>query len=73
MKTSFDCKVLYSDTDSLLCRIIKIDVYEAKRRKLHILQHFDCSNYPPQHPHFPEVNEYISLPACLFKNFVILS
>ena len=31
MKPNFDCKVLYSDTDSLLYRINTIDVYEDIR------------------------------------------
>ena len=61
MKPNFDCKVLYSDTDSLLCRINTIDVYVDIRQKIHILQHFDFSNYPPQHPLFSQVNEYVVL------------
>ena len=61
MKPNFDCKVLYSDTDSLLYRIKTIDVYEDIRQKIHILQHFDFSNYPPQHPLFSKVNKYVVL------------
>ena len=45
MKPNFDCKVLYSDTDSLLYRINTIDF----------------SNYPPQHPFFSKENEYVVL------------
>ena len=65
MKPNFDCKVLYSDTDSLLYRINTIDFYENIRRNIHILQHFDFSNYPSQHPLFSKVNEYVVLK---FKN-----
>ena len=61
MKPNFDCKVLYPDTDSLLYRINTIDVYEDLRQKIHFLQHFDFSNYPPQHPLFSKVNEYVVL------------
>ena len=35
-KPNFDCKVLYSDTDSLLYRINAVDAYEDIRRKIHI-------------------------------------
>ena len=61
MKLNFDCKVFYSDADSLLYRINTIDIYEYIRQKLHILQHFGFYNYPPQHPLFSKVNEYIFL------------
>ena len=61
MKPHFDCKVLYWDTDSLLYRINTIDVYEDIRRTIHILQHFDFSNYPKQHPLFSKVNVYVVL------------
>ena len=79
MKPNFDCKVLYSDTDSLLYRIKTIDVYEDIRQKIHILQHFDFSNYPPQHPLFSKVNEYVVLKfrdefaSVPIKNFVLSS
>ena len=33
MTLNFDCKVLYSDTESLLYRINSIDVYEDIRQK----------------------------------------
>ena len=61
MKPKFDCKVLYSDTDSLLYRINIIDVYEDIRRKIHILHYFDFCNYPSQYPLFSKVNEYVVL------------
>ena len=61
MKPNFDYKILYPDTDSQLYRINTIDVYEDFRQKIHKLQHFDFSNYPPQHPLFSKVNEYIVL------------
>ena len=61
MKPNFDRKVLYPDTASLLYRFNTIDVYEDIRQKIHILQHFDFSNYPPQHPLFSKVNEYVVL------------
>ena len=59
MKPNFDRKVLYSDTASTLYRIKTIDVYEDIRLKIHILQHFDFSNYPPQQPLFSKVDEYV--------------
>ena len=61
MKPNFDCKVLYSDTDSLLYRINTVDFYEDICQKIHILQHFDISNCPPQHPLLSKVNEYVVL------------
>ena len=61
MKPNFDCKVLYSDTDSLLYRIDTIDVYADIRRKIIIFQHFDFSNYPSQHPLFSKAKEYVVL------------
>ena len=61
MKSNFDCKVVYLDTDLLLYRFNTIDVYEHIRQKIHILQHFDFSNYPPQHPLFSKVNKHIAL------------
>ena len=61
MKPNFDCKDLYSVTDSLLYQINTIDVYKGIRRKIQILKHFDFSIYPPQHPFFSKVNEYIVL------------
>ena len=61
IKPNSDCKVLNSDADSLLNRINTIDVYESIREKIHVLQPFDFSNYPPQHQLFSKVNEYVVL------------
>ena len=61
IKANFDCKDIYSDTDSLLYPINRLDVYEGIRQKNQFLQHFDCSKYPQLHPLLSEVTKYIVL------------
>jgi hypothetical protein len=47
------CKLLYTDTDSLVMHIATDDVYEDFRG---MKEHFDHSNYPPDHPNFDKSN-----------------
>ena len=41
MKPHFDCRLLYSDTDSLLCKIRSDDFYKELAAKPNILPEFD--------------------------------
>ena len=55
MRSSFDCRLLYSDTDSLLYRINCEDLYrELKERN--VLDQFDFSIYPEDHELYSEEN-----------------
>ena len=47
------CKLLYTDTNSLVMHIATDDVYEDFRG---MKEHFDHSNYPPDHPNFDKSN-----------------
>ena len=46
MKPYFSCRLLYSDTDSLLYKNRSYDFYEEIAAKPNILSEFDFSNYP---------------------------
>ncbi len=61
MKQSFNCRLLYSDTDSLLYRIQTEDLYAdlAAKRDLH--DKFDFSNYPRDHTLFNEAHKKVVL------------
>ena len=60
MRSSFDCPLLYSDTDSLLYRINCEDLYrELKESK--VLDQFDFSNYPEDHELYSEENKSVVL------------
>jgi hypothetical protein len=48
-----DCRLLYTDTDSLILHIRTEDVYQDFR---HMRQCFDFSNYPPNHPNYDKFN-----------------
>ena len=50
MRAHFDCRLLYSDTDSLLYKIRSTDFYEELARKpASVVSEFDFSNYPNNH------------------------
>ena len=50
MRAHFDCRLLYSDTDSLLYKIRSTDFYEELARKpASVVSEFDFSNYPNDH------------------------
>ena len=60
MRSSFDCRLLYSDNDSLLCRINCEDLYrELKESNVH--DQFDFSNYPEDQDMNSEENRRIVL------------
>ena len=47
------CKLLYTDTDSLVMHLTTDDVYADFRG---MKEHFDSSNYPADHPNFDKSN-----------------
>ena len=50
MRPNFNCRLLYSDTDSLLYAIKSDNFYtELSQKPQSVLSHFDFSNYPPNH------------------------
>ena len=64
MKPNFDCRLLYSDTDSLLYEIEtekNADFYEILKNKSNIIDEFDFSNYPENHPLFNKQNKFTVL------------
>ena len=46
MKENFGCRLLYSDTDSVLCEIKGKDFYKELETSDELRHHFDFSNYP---------------------------
>jgi len=48
-----NCKLLYTDTDSLVMHINTEDVYADWRG---MKEHFDFSNYPTNHPNYDKSN-----------------
>ena len=55
MRSSFDCRLLYSDTDSLLYRINCEDLYRELEES-NVLDQFDFSNYPEDQKLYSEEN-----------------
>ena len=60
MRSSFDCWLLYSDTDSLLygsnCEDLCRELKESNN-----LDHFDFSNYPGDHELYSQENKRVVL------------
>jgi hypothetical protein len=50
-----DCRLLYTDTDSLVVDVTTEDVY-ADFREEGMKQHFDFSEYPKDHPNYDPTN-----------------
>ena len=49
MKKNFDCRLLYSDTDSLLYEVKGKDFYRTLAENNNLRNHFDLSNYQQTH------------------------
>ena len=65
MKPTFDCQLIYSDTDSLLYEIKHEDLYRELESNTDLKKHFDFSNYPKEHALYDESNKMVTL---LFKD-----
>ena len=51
MRQNFQCRLLYSDRDSLLYRIDSNDLYEdLANQSAEVKNEFDFSSYPEDHP-----------------------
>ena len=50
-----NCRLLYTDTDSLVVDVSTEDVYEDFRQE-DMKQHFDFSEYPKDHPNYDPTN-----------------
>ena len=50
MKPTFNCRLIYSDTDSLLYEIKHDDLYRELEKNTNLKKHFDFSNYPKKTP-----------------------
>ena len=62
MRAHFDCRLLYSDTDSLLYKIRSTDFYEELARKpASVFSEFDFSNYPNDHYLYSTENKRVVL------------
>ena len=62
MRAHFDCRLLYSDTDSLLNKIRSTDFYEELTRKpASVVSEFDFSNYPNDHYLYSTENKRVIL------------
>jgi hypothetical protein len=53
VKYGEDCKLLYTDTDSLIMHIKTPDLYKDFKG---MSGNFDCSNYPTDHPNYDKSN-----------------
>ena len=81
MKPNFECRLLYSDTDSLLYEIEtekKADFYKILKNNSDIIGEFDFSNYPENYPLFNKQNKLTVLkykdefPADTITDFIAL-
>ena len=55
MKQNFDCKLLYSDTDSFVYEVQTEDFFADIESK-QLTQLFDFSNFPRNHPQYDGSN-----------------
>ena len=60
MRSSFDCRLFYSDTGSLLYRINCEHFYRELEESI-FLDQFDFSNYPADHKLYSEKNNRVVL------------
>ena len=61
MKKTFDCSLLYSDTDSLFYEIRGQDFYEKRANDPTLQNHIEFSNYPNDSPLHFDTNKMITL------------
>lgn len=61
MKKTFDCSLLYSDTDSLLYEIRGCDFYKKVASDNVLKANFDFSNYPVDNPLHDNSNKMVTL------------
>ena len=62
VRPNFNCRLLYSDTDSLLYSVQSPDFSKHLSKKPQsVLSHFDCSNYPSNHFLFNASNNKVVL------------
>ena len=50
MKKHFDCTLLYSDTDPFVYEIRSRDFFDELQKKQSVMDQFDFSNFPSEHP-----------------------
>ena len=61
MKPNFDCRLMYSDTDSLLYEIKGKDFYKELETNRDLRQNFDLSNYPLSHNLYNDSQKLVTL------------
>ena len=62
MRAHFDCRLLYSDTDSLLYKIWSTDFYEElAKNPASVVREFDFSNYLNDHYLYSTENKRVVL------------
>ena len=54
MKNHFDCTLLYSDSDSFVYEIRSRDFFVELQKKQSVMDQFDFSNFPAEHPYTTE-------------------
>ena len=61
MKKHFNCKLLYSDTDSFVYEIFSNDFFADLKRKTTVKDLFDFSNFPTNHEMYDQSNARVTL------------
>ena len=61
MKKHFNCKLLYSDTDSFVYEIFSNDFFADLKRKTAVKDLFDFSNFPTNHDMYDQSNASVTL------------
>ena len=61
MKNHFDCTPFYSDTEPLVFEIRSRDFFVELQKKQSVLDQFDFSNFPAEHPLHNRTNARVTL------------
>ena len=61
MKEHFNCKLLYSDTDSFVYEIFSNDFFADLKQKSTVKDLFDCSNFLTNHEMYDQSNARVTL------------